>query len=221
MSESRILLIIHCMTSPIDRRAHSFDEAKVQQSLTACWKDGAAAQVMGSIMDTYTLPLGLLLGANNVQIAALVAIPNLLASLAQLAAVGAVTRAKSRLSWVVRGVAIQAVMLVAAWVCSHCCPDHGEFNLLIAGITIYKILNSAVGPAWGSLVSEYLPPDRRGDYFGWRSRVLGITSISTLDRQWSDPAVLRKIKSRRLRLRWFCFSSPRWPGLFLVTTFLK
>ncbi len=167
------------MTPPPDRRSHSLDEAKLQQSLTACWKDGTAAQVMGSIVDTYTLPLGLLIGANNAQIAALVAIPNLLASLAQLMAVGAVTKTASRLRWVVRGVAIQAFALLplgflalVAW--------SWRINLLIASITIYKILNSAVGPAWGSLVSEYLPPHRRGDYFGWRSRILGITSILTL-----------------------------------------
>jgi MFS family permease len=167
------------MTPPTDRRSHSLDEQKVQQSLTACWKDGTAAQVMGSVVDTYTTPMALLLGANNVQIAALVAIPNLLASLTQLAAVGALTKAKSRLNWVVRGVAIQALMLVPLGFLTFL-PGNWRINLLIVGITIYKVLNSAVSPAWGSLVSEYLPPQRRGDYFGWRSRILGITSISTI-----------------------------------------
>jgi MFS family permease len=167
------------MTPPTDRRTRTPDDVLLQKSLTACWKDGTAAQVMGTVIDTYTLPLGLLLGADNVQIAALVAIPNLLAALTQLVAVRAITKTKSRLRWIVRGVAIQAVGLVPlgflkllSW--------SGRINLLIVFIALYKILNSSVSPAWGSLVSEYLPPQRRGDYFGWRSRILGITSISTL-----------------------------------------
>lgn len=167
------------MTPPSDRRTYSPHDQKLQQSLSACTKDGVAAQVMISIIDTYIVPFGLLLGADNQQIGWLVAIPNLLASLTQAWAVSAVNYTGSRLRVITRGVFIQALFLLPIGFLAFFPASH-KLTILTVLICIYKIIAGVTGPAWGSLVSEYLPAHRRGDYFGWRSRIMGITSLVTL-----------------------------------------
>jgi MFS family permease len=42
------------------------------------------------------------------------------------------------------------------------------------------VLGSLLGPIWGSLVSNYLPGDQRGQYFGWRARVVGLAGLATI-----------------------------------------
>lgn len=47
-------------------------------------------------------------------------------------------------------------------------------ELLVLFIALYRIIGGLMGPAWGSLMSEYLPPERRGDYFSRRSQLIGL-----------------------------------------------
>lgn len=167
------------MTPPADRRSHSDEDQKNQRSLAACWKDGVVAQMMISIIDTYMVPLGLLLGATNQEVGWLVAIPNLLGALTQAWAISAVHHTGSRLRVLTRGVFIQALFLFPMGLLPFL-PIPNKILVLTGMFSIYKMLGGILGPPWGSLVSEYLPAHRRGDYFGWRSRVMGITSLITL-----------------------------------------
>lgn len=168
------------MTPPIERRSSdSPRDSKIQTSLTACWKDGVTAQVMIGIIDNFTIPLALLLGANNQEIGFLVAVPNLLSSLSQFLAVAAVDKAGSRLRLILQGVLLQAFFLLPIGGLIFSRVPH-KLAILTGLIAVYKIIGSIIGPAWGSLVSEYLPAHRRGDYFGWRSRVMGITALLNL-----------------------------------------
>src|SRR6266700_3818356 len=96
----------------MERRSSAPLDLKIQRSLTACWRDGVAAQVMVGIIDNYLIPFGLLLGATNQQIGYLVAVPNLLSSFVQLGAVAAVQTIGSRLKLLLRGVFLQAAFLV-------------------------------------------------------------------------------------------------------------
>ncbi len=168
------------MTPPSDRRSNATQlDQKIQKSLIYSWKEGIAAQIMISIMDTYITPYALLLGASNFQIGLLVAIPNLLGSICQAFAVNAVQHVGSRLKLVVQGMAVQAAFLMPIAALAFF-PTSQKLAFLIALVSIYKATAGLVGPAWGSLVSEYLPAHRRGDYFGWRARILGITSLGSI-----------------------------------------
>ncbi len=130
-------------------------------------------------MDNYMTPFALCLGATNPQIGLLIAIPNLLGAIFQTFAVEAVHKIGSRLKLVVHNVGLQALMLLPIGFLGLRHVPH-RLLWLIGFVTIYKIITGLIGPAWGSLVSEYLPAHRRGDYFGWRSRILGITSLVTI-----------------------------------------
>lgn len=131
---------------------------------------------MLSFLDYYLVPFGLFLGATTPQIAVLVAVPHLLSAMAQLFAVGVVRRVGSRLKLIVRGAALQAALFIpTAFLAVIPSPRRVQWlPVLIAGI---RMMGSLVGAAWGSLVSEYLPPERRGSYFGWRARVVGIAGV--------------------------------------------
>jgi MFS family permease len=54
----------------------------------------------------------------------------------------------------------------------------GRIAALITIVAVFRILGSLIGPAWGSLVSDYLPENRRGQYFGWRSQVVGVSGVA-------------------------------------------
>lgn len=134
---------------------------------------------MIGIVDYYLIPLALLLGLNAEQIGWLVAIPNLVSSFSQLFAVPVVRWAGDRMRLLLIGVAIQILFLIPLALVSITRVSHALVWLTVL-VTVYKTVGGLVGPAWGSLVSEYLPAHRRGHYFGWRARILSVAGMANL-----------------------------------------
>jgi len=155
------------------------DEKEARRSLDVSWKEGIPAHAMLSILDYYLVPYALFLGATSGQIGALIALPHLLASVAQVFAVSVVRSAGSRLRFLVRGTALQAASLapVAALALLHI-PNRIE--TLVLFILVFRVTGHFIGAAWGSLISDYLPPEKRGHYFGWRSQIIGIAGICAI-----------------------------------------
>lgn len=162
--------------TPPDRRHTTEQEQRVQRSLSLCWKEGIAAQVMIGIVDYFMIPFALLLGATTQQVGILVAVPNLLSAAALLFSVRAVRMAGSRLRLINAGVFAQAAFLLPIGLLAYLDVPR-PLIILTAFITVYKVIGASIGPAWGSLVSEYLPAHRRGNYFGWRARVVGLSGV--------------------------------------------
>lgn len=152
-------------------------ERKIKESLSISWKEGIPASMMLGVLDYYLVPYGLFLGATNRVVALLSALPHLAASVAQLWAVEAVRRAGSRLRVVVATAAAQgAVLLPMAALALADFP--GRLAALVALAVAFRVLNNLCGTAWSSLVSEYLPAQRRGGYFGWRARIAGLATLA-------------------------------------------
>ena len=152
-------------------------DKKIKESLSLSWKEGIPAAMMLSIMDYYLVPYGLFLGAGNRAVALLSSTPHLLASLAQPAAVDAVRKMGSRLRFVVATAAGQAaVLLPMAALATADFP--GRLAALIALAVAFRVLNNLCGTAWSSLMSEYLPPPRRGGYFGGRTRIANLAGMA-------------------------------------------
>ena len=154
-------------------------QKKIHDSLYLSWKEGIAAQVMLSLMDYYLIPYGLFLGASTQQTGWLAAIPHLLASVSQLFAVRVVRLAGSRLRFLVQGTFIQSVLLVPLALLAFL-PSPRRIETLIVLTAAFRITGNLIGTAWGSLMSDYLPPEKRGHYFGWRSQIIGITGVLTM-----------------------------------------
>ncbi len=155
------------------------DSRKIHKSLDISWKEGIPASVMLGIVDYYIVPLGLFLGASTQQIGFLVAIPQLMASIAQLFAVRAVRSAGNRLRFLVISAALQAVLLIPISLLPLLSLPY-QIAILIALMISFRVLGNLIATAWGSLVSDYLPAHKRGHYFGWRSQVVGIAALASI-----------------------------------------
>ena len=148
----------------------------IASSLEISWKEGIVAAVMYGITEYYVIPYGLFLGATAQQIGWLVAIPYLLASLSQLLAARAVQWVGSRLRFLVASASLQAVLLVPMaglvfW------PAAWRMEILLVLMVGFRVVNNLIVTTWGSLMSDYLPAEKRGGYFGWRSRVVGVAGV--------------------------------------------
>ncbi len=156
------------MTSPVSSKT-------VASSLGISWKEGIVAAVMYGITEYYVIPYGLFLGATAQQIGWLVAIPHLLASLTQLLAARAVQWVGSRLRFLVTSASLQAVLLVP--VASLVFWPVERIGILLLLMVAFQVVNNFIVTTWGSLMSDYLPAEKRGGYLGWRSRVVGMAGV--------------------------------------------
>jgi MFS family permease len=128
----------------------------IKSSLDACWKEGVVTQAMIGIFDYFLIPYGLFLGASKQEIGFMIAIPNLLISISQFFAVRVVYWAGSRQKLLVKGMALQTLMLFLMAVLTFTPVPH-KIWLLIFFISVFRVTGGIIGPSWGSLVSDYLP----------------------------------------------------------------
>ena len=154
----------------------SFKQNPFYKSLMVSWKEGIPASVMQSLADDYSIPLALFLGASPVEIGLLVAVPTLVSSVIQLWTSKAVGLIGSRLRFLLTSTTGQALCLVPIALLPFL-TGTWRISAFIVLVTVFRIFGSFISTVWGSLTSDYLPPEERGRYFGWRSRIIGIAGI--------------------------------------------
>lgn len=189
---------------------------KIQASLQVSLKEGVPASLMMGITDYYLIPFALFLGATTPEIGFLVALPNLMGSIAQLFAVRAVRAAGSRLRFIVQGAALQAALLIpAAGLALRVFP--GRIGALIALMTGFRMVANLIGTAWGSLMSDYLSPEKRGSYFGWRSQLVGIAGVVGMGFGGCLLYFMKKISpALGFFILFFCASLFRFASVYLL-----
>lgn len=152
---------------------------KVRESLKASFKEGVFASVMFGVTDHYVIPFALYLGATAQQVGWVSGLPSLLASLSQLCATRAVDLVGGRLRLVIRAVSVQAALLLLIALLAL-----GDFRYRVEAflflLVLFAMSGALAGPAWGSLMTEYIPKAKRGAYFGWRNRVLGLVHVLSM-----------------------------------------
>jgi MFS family permease len=151
----------------------------VRESLRASFKDGVFAAVMTGVSDYYATPLALFLGATVQQVGLLTAFPNLLSSLSQFLAVRVIRWVGGRVRLLVRLVASQATLILCIGILPWLdIPFRVELFLIC--LILAALCGGLAGPAWGSLMSDYIPSRQRGRYFGWRNRIVGIVTLGSV-----------------------------------------
>lgn len=150
--------------------------SRVDRSLNSSWKEGSVTQLMVGAFDYYLIPYALALGATTPEIGLLISVPFLIAASSQLFAVKAVQFAGSRCDLLTRGTAVQAIFMIPLGLIPILAVPQKILVLTIL-VTIFRFMANLLGPAWGSLMSDYLPETKRGEYFGWRSRVIGVFGV--------------------------------------------
>jgi MFS family permease len=151
----------------------------VRESLRSSVKDGIFAAVMAGVTDHYATPLALFLGATVQQIGLVTALSNLLSSLAQLFAVRVVYWVGGRLKLLVRLVFSQASLIfciaILPWLTLS-----WRVEIFLILLILAALCGGLAGPAWGSLMSDYIPASKRGRYFGWRNRFVGAVTVGSI-----------------------------------------
>lgn len=128
---------------------------------------------MTGLTDPFMVAYVLALGGTPFQSGLLSSARNLLLSAVQLCAADAVAWLGGRRPLVLWTAAVQALSwlpVALAW------PLFGGWAVVvvIAAYSAGTAASALGGPAWGSMVSEYLPADRRGAFFGVRARLVGL-----------------------------------------------
>jgi MFS family permease len=156
----------------------SADEDKIEKSLRVSMFDGVFASVMAGFTQEYFAPFVILLNATVRQIGILTAVPNLVAAVLQIKSAELTERLGSRKRVLNIFVLLQALMLIPMTVTAV--NRGGDVYLFIAMVTLFTASGAFATPAWGSMMSDLVSEGRRGDYFGWRTMLLGIVTIAAM-----------------------------------------
>ncbi|MBU1062209.1 MAG: MFS transporter [Candidatus Omnitrophica bacterium] len=146
------------------------------KSLRFSFLDGVFASGMVGFTQEYFTPFLLILGATAKHIGVLNALPNLVASLIQLKSADLVEKIKSRKKIINIFVFLQALMLLPmAFIALIGAVSPALF---IAMVVMFTSFGALANPAWGSLMSDLVKEEKRGEYFGWRNRTLGFIIVA-------------------------------------------
>jgi MFS family permease len=152
---------------------------RVRESLRASYKDGICAAFMAGVTDYYATPAALFLGATVQQVGLVTALPNLLSSLSQFCSVRVIYWVGGRLKLLVRLVFSQATLILCIAMLPLVQVAH-RVELLLILLILSGMCGGLAGPAWGSLMSDYVPAKKRGRYFGWRNRIVGAVTVASV-----------------------------------------
>ena len=148
---------------------------RVDKSLKFSFLDGIFASGMTGFTQEYLTPFLLLLGATATHVGALFALPNLFASLIQLKSPDLTEKVKSRKKIINLFVFLQALMLLPMAIIALL--SRVKPAVFIAVVVLFTSFGALATPAWGSLMSDLVAKDKRGEYFGWRNRTLGFVTV--------------------------------------------
>lgn len=149
---------------------------KAEKCISVSWREGIPAAVMLGILDNFFIPYALFLGASTRQVGTIVAVPHLMGSLIQVYAVDLVRHCGSRKRFLLIAAFAQALMLLPLAGLAYA-EKSWKISVFMLLLACYRMVGNLIGTAWGSLVSDYFSPQKRGDYFGWRAQVTGIAGL--------------------------------------------
>ena len=151
-------------------------EAEVQSGLRAVIKDGLASQVMvtftgGAFLVAYALKLG----ASNVTIGLLAAIPPL-AQLIQIPSIMLVERIRNRRLISMFGSASSRIFWLFIALSPLIMPLEARLTLLIIAILLSGAFGAVSNSSWNSWMRDLIPQDRLGSFYSRRmSLAIGLS----------------------------------------------
>jgi len=167
---------IHFLHGPHDVPSH-LSHGQVNKTLRNSLLDGSAYSVMLGLTQNYITPYALTMKATTQQIGLLTSVPNFTMAAAQFAAPALSERMGSRKGFILPLVVMHAVM----WLPVLFIPYLFQTNQvwwLIAFMTLSTAFDSAVNPAWGSMMADLVPLHMRGRFFGLRNRITAFVSMA-------------------------------------------
>ncbi|MBI5144653.1 MAG: MFS transporter, partial [Candidatus Omnitrophica bacterium] len=151
-------------------------ENRIKRSLKFSFLEGVFSSSMGGLTSNYFTPYALALKATTAQVGVLAVAPSLATSVAQLLSAKVTDIFKSRKKVISIFVLLNILSFLPVVFVSYLFKDQPVLWLIFFMI-LYSGFNSLAGPVMSALLAEYIPGDKRGQYFGWRSKALGIITI--------------------------------------------
>ena len=149
---------------------------RIRKSLRYSIFDGAFAASMIGFGESFFVAFGLFLKATTLQVGLLSSLPQALGSMLQFFSNGLIRAFGSRKRLVVTAALLQGLMYVPVALVFF----FGEFRVrhLILFACFYWAFGMILGPAWNSWMGDLVSEDRRGAYFGRRSKITGTATFA-------------------------------------------
>jgi hypothetical protein len=155
---------------------NNFDEQAKKVSLWYSFRDGVFASIMQGLVQDYFTPFLLAVGGTVRQVGILSALSNFSAAVFQLRIAEVTQSLKSRKKTMVGFVLFQAVSLLLLFG-SVVFAFHQPWTVIILA-ALFVTTGAMSAAPWGSLMADTVDEDKRGEYFGWRNKVLGLLLIT-------------------------------------------
>lgn len=154
-------------------------DPQCNQSLSHSVRDGVAYSLMSGAGETYFTAFALFLKATPTQVGLLAALPQLMASVAQLfsAFLGRLTLHRKRI--ILWGAGIQAFSWIPI-ICIAILVPEMSIYWFIGGVIIYFFGYNLAIPQWCSLMGDLVPERKRGRFFAVRTRIASVTAFAAL-----------------------------------------
>jgi len=167
---------IHFLHRSHDLPSH-LNEGQVNKSLKNSILDGSAYSVMLGLTQNYITPYALTMKATTQQIGLLTSVPNFTMAAVQFVAPALSERMGNRKSLILPMVFMHALMWLPILLIPYVFQTH-QVWWLIAFLTLSTAFDSALNPAWGSMMADLVPTQMRGRYFGLRNRITAFVSMA-------------------------------------------
>lgn len=167
---------LNILNAPLISEQSSQVDNKVKRSLRYSVYDGTAWAAMIGLTQEYVSAFALALKATVGHIALLTSIPNLVSAIGQLGTPRLVRLLGSSKRLVLILIFLQAALWIPILLIPHF-PSDSRVWCLIMLFTLSTLCGNLANPAWGSWISQLVPQNFRGRYFGFRNQILGLTTL--------------------------------------------
>ena len=150
---------------------------KDKKSLKFSYFSGVFGGGMAGFTADYFTPFALLLGATARQVGFLNALPNFFAALIQMRSAEITDKIRSRKKMVSLFFILQSAVLLV--ICYFAWTGGVPVAVFIGAVVFHTAFGAIVNPAWGSMLADLVPDRKRGKYFGWRNKTLGLITVGT------------------------------------------
>ncbi len=152
------------------------DTAAKKKSLDISLSKGAFGVLTTGLTQEFFTPFILFLGANARHVGILNGFINLFSSIIQLFSAEVLEKFKSRKKMVSVFIIVQLAALSVIVGLTMTGRMHYWIFIILA--VLFVSAGTFFQPAWASFLCDLAGESRRGEYFGWRSRILGLLGVA-------------------------------------------
>jgi Na+/melibiose symporter-like transporter len=152
--------------------------AQVKTGLHLILKDGLATETINTLTaGTFLVAIALYMGASNVQIGVLAALPTL-TNIFQLVSVFLVQKFNNRRAITVTGAVCARFPLLLIGILPLLFSNTASVGALISLLSFQCLFASIAGGSWNSWMRDLIPQQILGSYFSHRSRLMQILNVT-------------------------------------------